>query len=88
MVGPGYNIEVPWSVRSAFSRDYLHDSVGEQGFTNVSHGCVSMSPVDAEINYGTAAPGEPGEGHRQPERRYLEQRLDDVVLALGLLAAR
>lgn len=62
MVGPGYNIEVPWSVRFTFSGDYLHDaywSVGEQGFTNVSHGCVNMSPADAEIYYNMAVPGDP-----------------------------
>jgi lipoprotein-anchoring transpeptidase ErfK/SrfK len=62
MVGPGYNIEVPWSVRITWSGDYLHDaywSVGEQGFANVSHGCVNMSPVDAEIYYKMAAPGDP-----------------------------
>ena len=62
MVGPGYNIEVPWSVRFTFSGDYLHDaywSVGEQGFTNVSHGCVNMSPADAETYYRMAVPGDP-----------------------------
>ena len=62
MVGPGYNLEVPWSVRITFSGDYLHDaywSVGEQGFTNVSHGCVNMSPADAEIYYKMAVPGDP-----------------------------
>jgi lipoprotein-anchoring transpeptidase ErfK/SrfK len=62
MVGPGYNIEVPWSVRFTWSGDYLHDaywSVGEQGFTNVSHGCVNMSPADAEIFYNMADPGDP-----------------------------
>ena len=62
MVGPGYNIEVPWSVRFTWSGDYLHDaywSVGEQGFTNVSHGCVNMSPADAEIYYKMAVPGDP-----------------------------
>jgi lipoprotein-anchoring transpeptidase ErfK/SrfK len=62
MVGPGYNIEVPWSVRFTWSGDYLHDaywSVGEQGFTNVSHGCVNMSPTDAEIYYKMAVPGDP-----------------------------
>jgi lipoprotein-anchoring transpeptidase ErfK/SrfK len=62
MVGPGYNIEVPWSVRFTFSGDYLHDaywSVGEQGFSNVSHGCVNMSPADAEIYYKMAVPGDP-----------------------------
>ena len=62
MKGPGYNIEVPWSVRFTWSGDYLHDaywSVGEQGFTNVSHGCVNMSPANAEIYYKMAAPGDP-----------------------------
>jgi lipoprotein-anchoring transpeptidase ErfK/SrfK len=62
MVGPGYNIEVPWSVRFTWSGDYLHDaywSVGEQGFTNVSHGCVNMAPADAETYYQMAVPGDP-----------------------------
>jgi hypothetical protein len=34
-------------------------SVGEQGFTNVSHGCVNMPPADAEIYYKMALPGDP-----------------------------
>jgi lipoprotein-anchoring transpeptidase ErfK/SrfK len=64
MVGPGYNIEVPWSVRITWSGDYLHDaywSVGAQGFTNVSHGCVNMSPANAETYYKMAVPGDPVE---------------------------
>ena len=62
MKGPGYRIEVPWSVRFTWSGDYLHDaywSVGDQGFTNVSHGCVNMSPADAETYYKMAVPGDP-----------------------------
>ena len=62
MVGPGYSISVPWSVRFTFSGDYYHDaywSVGEQGFDNVSHGCVNLSPADAEIYYNLAVPGDP-----------------------------
>jgi lipoprotein-anchoring transpeptidase ErfK/SrfK len=62
MVGPGYNIEVPYSVRITWSGDYLHDaywSVGDQGFSNVSHGCVNMSPEDATIFYNMAVPGDP-----------------------------
>jgi len=62
MKGPGYSIEVPWSVRFTWSGDYLHDaywSVGEQGFTNVSHGCVNMPPIDAQIYYQMAVPGDP-----------------------------
>jgi lipoprotein-anchoring transpeptidase ErfK/SrfK len=62
MVGPGYSLEVPYSVRFTWSGDYYHDaywSVGEQGFTNVSHGCVNLSPTDAEIYYNMAVPGDP-----------------------------
>jgi lipoprotein-anchoring transpeptidase ErfK/SrfK len=62
MKGPGYRIEVPWSVRFTWSGDYLHDaywSVGQQGFTNVSHGCVNMAPADAEFYYKMAVPGDP-----------------------------
>ena len=62
MKGPGYRIEVPWSVRITWSGDYLHDaywSVNQQGFTNVSHGCVNMPPADAEIYYKMAVPGDP-----------------------------
>ena len=62
MKGPGYAIEVPWSVRFTWTGDYLHDaywSVGEQGFINVSHGCVNMPPADAEFYYKMAVPGDP-----------------------------
>jgi lipoprotein-anchoring transpeptidase ErfK/SrfK len=62
MTGPGYSLEVPWSVRFTFSGDYYHDaywSVGEQGFENVSHGCVNLSPADAQIYYNLAVPGDP-----------------------------
>jgi lipoprotein-anchoring transpeptidase ErfK/SrfK len=62
MKGPGYNIKVPWSVRFTWSGDYLHDaywSVGEQGFTNVSHGCVNMPPADAKTYYKMEVPGDP-----------------------------
>jgi lipoprotein-anchoring transpeptidase ErfK/SrfK len=62
MTGPGYKLSVPWSVRFTFSGDYLHDafwSVGEQGFTNVSHGCINMAPADAEAYYKLAVPGDP-----------------------------
>ena len=62
MVGPGYDLLVPWSVRFTFSGDYYHDaywSVGEQGFENVSHGCVNLSPADAETYYKLAVPGDP-----------------------------
>ncbi|HSR85516.1 MAG TPA: L,D-transpeptidase, partial [Streptosporangiaceae bacterium] len=62
MKGPGYNILVPWSVRFTFSGDYYHDafwSVNQQGFQNVSHGCVNLSPANAETYYKLAIPGDP-----------------------------
>ncbi len=62
MKGPGYRIKVPWSVRFTWSGDYLHDafwSVGQQGFTNVSHGCVNMAPANAEEYYKMELPGDP-----------------------------
>jgi lipoprotein-anchoring transpeptidase ErfK/SrfK len=62
MKGPGYDLEVPWSVRFTWSGDYVHDaywSVGQQGFANVSHGCVNLSPEHARTYYQLAAPGDP-----------------------------
>jgi len=62
MKGPGYALEVPYSVRFSWSGDYYHDaywSVGEQGFTNVSHGCVNLPPYAAQIYYNMAVPGDP-----------------------------
>ena len=69
MVGGGspgsagyYNELVPWSVRFTFSGDYYHAaswSVSQQGSSNVSHGCVNLSPADAAIYYNLAVPGDP-----------------------------
>jgi lipoprotein-anchoring transpeptidase ErfK/SrfK len=62
MKGPGYAIEVPWSVRFTWSGVYLHDapwSVGAQGAVNVSHGCVNMPPAAAQLYYNMAVPGDP-----------------------------
>jgi len=62
MKGPGYDLQVPWSVRCTWSGNYLHDaswSVGQQGYANVSHGCVNLSPEHAQTYYGLAVPGDP-----------------------------
>lgn len=60
---PGYYDElVNWAVRFTFSGDYYHSapwSVVDQGFTNVSHGCVNLPPADAETYYKMAVPGDP-----------------------------
>ncbi|HEY8047012.1 MAG TPA: Ig-like domain-containing protein [Streptosporangiaceae bacterium] len=62
MVGNGYNELVNDAVRFTYSGDYLHSapwSVGEQGNTNVSHGCVNLSPQHAAMYYNLATPGDP-----------------------------
>jgi lipoprotein-anchoring transpeptidase ErfK/SrfK len=62
MVGPGYDILVPYSVRFTLSGDFIHDaywSVDDQGFANVSHGCINLSPEHAKIYYALAVPGDP-----------------------------
>ncbi|MFB3738699.1 MAG: Ig-like domain-containing protein [Candidatus Velamenicoccus archaeovorus] len=62
MIGPDYDILVPYSVRFTLSGDFIHDaywSVNDQGFANVSHGCVNLSPEHARIYYGLASQGDP-----------------------------
>ena len=47
----GYNEFVYWDVHISDSGEYVHAapwSVAEQGFENVSHGCVNLSPARAE----------------------------------------
>ena len=60
---PGYYHEkVAWAVRFTFSGDYYHAapwSVVSQGYSNVSHGCVNLSPADAQAYYQMAIPGDP-----------------------------
>ena len=51
-----------WSVRFTWSGDYIHSapwSVGDQGNSNVSHGCVNLGPSYAPIYYQMEVPGDP-----------------------------
>jgi lipoprotein-anchoring transpeptidase ErfK/SrfK len=62
MTGPGYSLEVPWSVDVTYSGSFIHDaywSVGVQGAANVSHGCINTSPAHAETYYKMEEPGDP-----------------------------
>jgi lipoprotein-anchoring transpeptidase ErfK/SrfK len=62
MTGPGYSLEVPWSVDITYSGTFIHDaywSVGVQGYANVSHGCINTSPAHAETYYKMEEPGDP-----------------------------
>ena len=62
MKGNGYNVLVADAVRFTYSGNYIHNaywSVGQQGYTNVSHGCVNVSPYHAQLYYDLAVPGDP-----------------------------
>jgi lipoprotein-anchoring transpeptidase ErfK/SrfK len=57
----GYYEKVPFSVRISNGGAFVHSaswSVRSQGVANVSHGCVNMSPADAEWFYGLARRGD------------------------------
>jgi lipoprotein-anchoring transpeptidase ErfK/SrfK len=60
---PGYyNVLVYDSVQFTESGDYVHSapwSVGEQGYTNVSHGCVNVAPGNAAWYYAHSLIGDP-----------------------------
>jgi lipoprotein-anchoring transpeptidase ErfK/SrfK len=65
-VGPGmpgyYNELVYDAVQFTFSGDYVHSapwSVGEQGVSNVSHGCVNLAPGYAAWFYSHSVLGDP-----------------------------
>lgn len=49
---PGaYRIPTKWNVRMTYSGTFVHSapwSVGSQGSTNVSHGCVNVAPSNAQ----------------------------------------
>lgn len=64
--GPGcpgyYSLTVYKSVRISDSGEYVHSapwSVGSQGHTNVSHGCINISPSNAKWFYRLAQRGDP-----------------------------
>ena len=90
MVGPGYNIEVPLSVRITWSGDYLHDafwSVGErdpQTSATAASTCRRLTPRST-TGWRVRATRE---DHGQPTGRDLGQRLDHVVPALESVGAR
>jgi lipoprotein-anchoring transpeptidase ErfK/SrfK len=59
---PDYYFEkVYWDVRISYSGEFVHAapwSVGDQGSSNVSHGCVNLSTANAEWFYNWARRGD------------------------------
>jgi lipoprotein-anchoring transpeptidase ErfK/SrfK len=64
MSNPGFytNSIEHWAVRISDNGEFIHENpntVGDQGNTNVSHGCINLSPTDAEAYYHSAIYGDP-----------------------------
>jgi lipoprotein-anchoring transpeptidase ErfK/SrfK len=60
----GYDVMEKWAVRMSNNGEFIHanpQTVGVQGSSNVSHGCVNLSTEDARAYYDTALYGDPVE---------------------------
>jgi lipoprotein-anchoring transpeptidase ErfK/SrfK len=58
----GYLLTVDWAVRITGRGLFVHSApwaVNSLGYENVSHGCISLSPEDAEWYYNTVNVGDP-----------------------------
>ncbi|TXI52011.1 MAG: hypothetical protein E6Q55_37655 [Mycolicibacterium mageritense] len=57
----GYRLEVDWATQMSYSGIYVHSapwSVSSQGRTNVSHGCLNVSPSNALWFYDNTKRGD------------------------------
>lgn len=67
MSNPKYhyeNVEARSAVRISNNGEFIHSapwSVAQQGTTNVSHGCINLSPANAAAVYDAVLPGDPVE---------------------------
>jgi lipoprotein-anchoring transpeptidase ErfK/SrfK len=58
----GYLLDVNYAVRVTWGGVYVHSapwSVGSQGYENVSHGCINLSPDNAAWYYDMVSVGDP-----------------------------
>lgn len=58
----GYLIKGEYGVRVTWGGVYVHSapwSVGSQGYSNVSHGCINLSPDNAAWYFDTVSVGDP-----------------------------
>jgi lipoprotein-anchoring transpeptidase ErfK/SrfK len=58
----GYDIVASYAVRVTWSGVYVHSapwSVDSQGYANVSHGCINLSPDNAEWYFNNVHVGDP-----------------------------
>lgn len=58
----GYRVEVEYATRLSGNGIFVHSapwSVSQQGVTDVSHGCLNVSPADAQWFFENSQPGDP-----------------------------
>lgn len=58
----GYRLNVDYAVRITSGGVYVHSapwSTGSQGYANVSHGCINLSPDNAAWYFNTTTVGDP-----------------------------
>lgn len=57
----GYRTEVDWATQMSYSGIYVHSapwSVGAQGYSNTSHGCLNVSPSNAQWFFNNTKRGD------------------------------
>jgi len=62
----GYRLDVYYAERLTWGGVYVHSapwSVGQQGHSNVSHGCINLAPADAEWYFNNVGIGDPVTTH-------------------------
>ncbi len=67
----GYDLVEKWAVRMSNNGEFIHanpDTTGVQGSSNVTHGCINLSPANAKAYYDTALYGDPVEVTGTPIR--------------------
>jgi lipoprotein-anchoring transpeptidase ErfK/SrfK len=67
----GYYRKVAWAIRMSWSGTFTHAapwSVGSQGRTNVSHGCINMSTANAQWFFNFTRRGDPIEVVNSPAK--------------------
>jgi len=64
MVGPGYDEQVPWSIRVTNSGEYIHSASwngGNIGQRSTSHGCTNLTEANAKTFFDFAQVGDVAE---------------------------
>ena len=60
----GYDVMEKWAVRMSNNGEFIHanpDTTGQQGSSNVTHGCINLSVDNAKAYYDSAIYGDPVE---------------------------